>query len=71
MNHDCTFNFRGLLTGKFKRGVTPEKDKSRIGFIHQYESKALECAPAWSKYIDNDFYWNLMDKLDTIAKKQG
>ncbi|KAL3847198.1 hypothetical protein ACJMK2_018121 [Sinanodonta woodiana] len=61
----------GILTGKFKRGETPDKTQSRIGFIHQDEKRAIEAAPAWSEYSDNDAYWNLIDILGKIAAKHG
>ncbi|KAL3847197.1 hypothetical protein ACJMK2_018120 [Sinanodonta woodiana] len=61
----------GLLTGKFKRGEIPDKTKSRIGFIHTDETRALMCAPAWSNYAENEVYWNLLDVMEKIAVARG
>lgn len=61
----------GVLTGKFERDRSPEATGSRIGFIHQDESKAMQAAPAWSKYRDDESYWNLMSVLKDIAQKHG
>ncbi|XP_060594702.1 1-deoxyxylulose-5-phosphate synthase YajO-like [Ruditapes philippinarum] len=61
----------GLLTGKFERNKTPDAKGSRIGFVHQDESKAMQAAPAWSQYNDDDNYWKLMDAMKEIAKIHG
>jgi len=61
----------GLLTGKFKRGSKPDKDGSRIGFIHQDESRAMLSAPAWSKYDGDEGFWVLMDTMEAVAKNHG
>ncbi|XP_053375382.1 1-deoxyxylulose-5-phosphate synthase YajO-like [Mercenaria mercenaria] len=61
----------GVLTGKFERNKTPDAKGSRIGFVHQDESKAMQAAPAWSKYNDDEGYWNLMDIMKDIAKNHG
>lgn len=62
----------GLLTGKFERGVKPAGDGSRIGFVAEKESnRAFQSSPAWSKYEDNEFYWNLIDTMNKVAKSHG
>ncbi|KAL3847196.1 hypothetical protein ACJMK2_018119 [Sinanodonta woodiana] len=61
----------GLLTGKFKQGETPDKTQSRIGFVHTDENRALQSAPAWSKYSENKEYWNLVDVMGKIATRLG
>ncbi|XP_060554464.1 1-deoxyxylulose-5-phosphate synthase YajO-like [Ruditapes philippinarum] len=61
----------GLLTGKFERNKTPDAKGSRIGFVHQDESKAMQAAPAWSQYNDDDNYWKLMDAMKDIATNHG
>ncbi|XP_033760799.1 1-deoxyxylulose-5-phosphate synthase YajO-like [Pecten maximus] len=62
----------GLLTGKFQRGTKPASDGSRIGFVAEKESdRTYQSSPAWSKYEDNDFYWNLIDTMNKAAKNHG
>ncbi|XP_022343166.2 1-deoxyxylulose-5-phosphate synthase YajO-like [Crassostrea virginica] len=61
----------GILTGKYKRGVQPGKSEGRIGVIAQDESKALQSAPAWSKYDSNENYWKLMAAMEKCATKAG
>ncbi|XP_021360064.1 uncharacterized protein LOC110454718 isoform X1 [Mizuhopecten yessoensis] len=62
----------GLLTGKFKRGAKPESDGSRIGFTAAKESsRSVQSSPGWSKYEDNDFYWNLVDVMSKMAINHG
>ena len=61
---------RGLLTGKYKRDEKPTASVGRIGIIAEDEKKAMQCAPAWSKY-DGDFYWKLRDGLEQIGKDHG
>lgn len=63
--------FSGILTGKYKRGVQPGKSEGRIGVIAQDESKALQSAPAWSKYDSNENYWKLMAAMEKCATKAG
>ncbi|KAJ8310893.1 hypothetical protein KUTeg_012758 [Tegillarca granosa] len=60
-----------MLTGKFKRGEKLDTEKSRIGFVSKDESKAMQIAPAWSKYSDNESYWKLIELMDQIAKNHG
>ena len=62
---------RGLLTGKFSREKAPSASESRIGYVHQNEAMALQGAPAWSQYKDNENYWKLIDAMKDIAEKQG
>jgi hypothetical protein len=73
--YNVIYNFHyfcsGLLTGKFERNKTPDAKGSRIGFVHQDESKAMQAAPAWSQYNDDDNYWKLMDAMKDIAKTHG
>lgn len=61
----------GLLTGKFTRDVTPDATSSRIGYVASNETKALQSAPAWSKYNGDDGFWNLIAKLQGIADING
>ena len=63
--------YSGVLTGKFKRDSSPEKTGSRIGFIHSDEKRALQAAPAWSKYNGDDGYWLLLDAMKEIAEKHS
>lgn len=60
----------GLLTGKFERDNKPVDSGSRVGFTHAEESsRAFQSSPAWSRYEDSDFYWNLVDQMRKIAQK--
>ncbi|XP_061180122.1 1-deoxyxylulose-5-phosphate synthase YajO-like [Saccostrea echinata] len=61
----------GMLTGKYKRGVRPPMAAGRIGLVAQDESKALQCAPAWSQYDENDSFWKLLEAMEKIAKEHG
>ncbi|XP_060083194.1 1-deoxyxylulose-5-phosphate synthase YajO-like [Ylistrum balloti] len=62
----------GLLTGKFQRGVKPDSEGSRIGFVAAKESgRTFQSSPGWSKYENNDFYWNLVDVMSKVAKNHG
>lgn len=63
--------YSGLLTGKYKRGVKPDKSEGRVGVIAQDESKAMQSAPAWSQYDNNEEYWKLMEALEKCAKETG
>lgn len=59
------------MTGKYKRGVKPDKSEGRVGVIAQDESKAMQSAPAWSQYDNNEEYWKLMEALGKCAKESG
>ncbi|KAL4225818.1 hypothetical protein ACF0H5_013808 [Mactra antiquata] len=61
----------GILTGKFSRDVKPDAKGSRIGYIHTNESKAMQAAPAWSVYRDDDNYWKLIDSMRSMGGKYG
>ncbi|KAL4225822.1 hypothetical protein ACF0H5_013811 [Mactra antiquata] len=61
----------GMLTGKFQRDVEPDGSGSRVGYVHKDESKAMQSAPAFSKYNSDDKYWELIDLLKSIAEKHG
>ncbi|KAL4238822.1 hypothetical protein ACF0H5_003529 [Mactra antiquata] len=61
----------GILTGKFGRGVKPDANGSRIGYIHTDESKATQAKPAWSDFKDDDNYWKLIDSMRIIGGKYG
>ena len=63
--------YRGMLTGKYKRGVRPNPKEGRIGVVAQDESKAMQIAPAWSQYDQNDEYWKLVEGMEKIAKDTG
>ncbi|XP_056005152.1 1-deoxyxylulose-5-phosphate synthase YajO-like [Ostrea edulis] len=58
----------GMLTGKYNRGVRPDKLAGRIGLVAQDESKAMEIAPAWSQYENNEDFWKLLEAMAKIAK---
>lgn len=42
-----------------------------MGVIAQDESKAMQSAPAWSQYDNNEEYWKLMEALGKCAKETG
>lgn len=42
-----------------------------MGVIAQDESKAMQSAPAWSQYENNEEYWKLMEALEKCAKETG
>lgn len=60
-----------MLTGKYKRGKKPQPTAGRIGIVAQDESKAMQIAPAWSKYDNNAEYWKLVEGMGRIAKEKG
>lgn len=57
----------GLLTGKFKKGETPDPEKTRIGYMR----KLNPTGSSWSKDAQDEGYWNLITKMEKIAKKNG
>lgn len=59
------------MTGKFKRGEKLDTDKSRIGFVSKDETQAMQAAPAWSEYAEDESYWKLIDQMGQIAKNHG
>ncbi|XP_062584729.1 1-deoxyxylulose-5-phosphate synthase YajO-like [Saccostrea cucullata] len=61
----------GMLTGKYKRGVRPPMGAGRIGLVAQDESRAIEIAPAWSRYDNNEAFWKLLEGMEKIAKEHG
>ena len=63
--------YRGILTGKFKRNSNPDKSGSRIGFVTSNQSFANQAAPTWSKYDNDEEFWNLMNILEKIAQTHG
>jgi aryl-alcohol dehydrogenase-like predicted oxidoreductase len=63
--------FSGMLTGKYKRGVKPDKSEGRIGLVAQDESKATQAAPAWSQYENSEDFWKLLQAMEKIAKEYG
>jgi hypothetical protein len=60
-----------MLTGKYKRGVRPSASEGRIGLVAQDESRAMQAAPAWSQYDNNEDFWKLMEAMEKIAKDCG
>ena len=61
----------GLLTGKIKRGVSPEASDSRAGYMADQKKQGQT---AWSPYDevkDREDYWNLVAILERIAKGKG
>jgi aryl-alcohol dehydrogenase-like predicted oxidoreductase len=55
----------GWLTGKFRRGTTPQTNATRIHKTDQPEPKWTE---SWANY-DNDFTWKVIDALLAVAQE--
>ena len=64
---------RGLLTGKFKRGLTPrDPTSSRVAWVEaDRSSRKNQSHPSFSEYGDKDEFWKLQDTLEAIAKNHG
>ncbi|KAK3094476.1 hypothetical protein FSP39_002247, partial [Pinctada imbricata] len=58
----------GLLTGKYKRDKTPEASQGRVGFMLGSGSFMLD---SWSTYSNDEKFWNIQDKLTSIAGKHS
>ncbi|XP_052057640.1 1-deoxyxylulose-5-phosphate synthase YajO-like [Mytilus californianus] len=61
----------GVLTGKYKRGEKLDHTSGRIAHIAKDESKAMQSAPAWSQYANNESYWSLIKTMEEIGKAHG
>ena len=62
----------GLLTGKYKREEKLSPGSGRIGFVAADETvRSKQSAPAWSKVVNNDKYWALLDVMRKIAENHG
>lgn len=61
----------GVLTGKYKRGEKLDPASGRIAHIAKDETKAMQSGPAWSKYANDESYWNLLDVMEQIGKRHG
>lgn len=59
------------MTGKYKRNEQLDPSSGRIAFISQNEKHAMQAAPAWSKYCDNESYWKLISTMESIGKAHG
>ncbi|XP_053382343.1 1-deoxyxylulose-5-phosphate synthase YajO-like [Mercenaria mercenaria] len=59
----------GLLTGKFKKGETPDASNSRLGYM--YSQKAVGQLGAWSEYSNNEKYWQIIEILRDISVKHN
>ena len=66
-----TWCYRGLLTGKYKRGVSSlDATGSRLGH-GQSKNLVHESFPTWTKYMEDQGYWKLMDNLGEIGDNYG
>lgn len=61
----------GVLTGKYSRGEKLDTVGGRIAHIAKDESKAMQSAPAWSRYENNESYWNLISVMREIGEAHG
>ncbi|CAG2242825.1 unnamed protein product [Mytilus edulis] len=61
-------SFSGVLTGKYKRDEKLDHTSGRIAFVAKDESKAMQAAPAWSQYANNESYWSLIKTMEEIGK---
>ena len=62
----------GLLSGKFKRGETPDPSDSRVGWVEQDKGKRVtQASPSLSQYADKEDFWELLGCMETIAKETG
>ena len=48
----------------------PGEKGSRIGLLNKYGSFGTGF-PQWSEVSNNETYWNLVNEMGIIAKKQG
>ena len=64
-------SFSGVLTGKYKRDEKLDHTSGRIAFVAKDESKAMQAAPAWSQYANNESYWSLIKTMEEIGKAHG
>ncbi len=63
---------RGLLTGKFQRGETPDPAKSRIGWVEADKgSRGNQSHPTLAQYADSDKFWSLLESMGDIATSTG
>lgn len=62
----------GLLTGKFKRGETPDPASSRVGWTAANKDKrSNQSHPSFEHYANNDQFWGLLDSMHAIAAESG
>ena len=63
--------FRGLLTGKIKRGVRPKE--GRLGFVADnskvFQQRSSGAYPDWQGFSDKDF--DIVEAAEEIAKTKG
>ena len=63
---------RGLLTGKFERGVMPDDpSSSRVAWVVAEQSRTNQSHPSLSMYADKDEFWELLDAMKKIATAHG
>lgn len=70
--HTHTYH-RGLLAGKFERGVKPDDpNSSRVAWVEaDSQSRTNQSHPSLSQYSDDDQYWDLIQKMKEIAASHG
>ena len=66
-------SLRGLLTGKFERGVFPsDPSTSRVAWVEANEQgRTNQSHPSLSKYSKDENFWMLLDNMKIIAKSHG
>lgn len=67
------FNCRGLLTGKYERGIVPsDPNSSRIAWVEaDKSSRSNQSHPSLTQYADKDEYWELIKAMKEIADKHS
>ena len=60
-----------MLTGKFKRGVSPEASDSRAGYMADLKKQGKAEWSTYDEVKDREDYWNLVAILKRIAKGKG
>lgn len=59
-----------MLTGKFKRNAEPES-LTRASVLDKLFRDGKFQFSMWDEVKQNDQYWNLIEIMERIAKKQG
>ena len=66
----CIF-YRGLLSGKIKRGMTSAPEGSRIAWSSSRGTGGNPVNPAWEMFSENEQVWDVIDKVAQIADNKG
>ncbi|XP_052762700.1 1-deoxyxylulose-5-phosphate synthase YajO-like [Mya arenaria] len=61
----------GMLTGKFKRGETPDSKSSRAGYMSKNATQGQIQWSPWDQVKEREDYWKLIAIMERIAKAKG